>query len=790
MRNRQSTIISIIGLSAGLCSALIIALYALDQYRYDRFHENADYIYRFNTRYGPLNEAVPLGPYLLNQHLTGEIPEILSSLRIRPERGNDFWFRYNEEHFINQDFLLADSNFFTFFSFPLLQGDPNQVLNEPNSVVISESAATMIFGDNDPYGETIYVQGMHPATVTGVMMDFPSTSHFGTSFVANSNIARNYSPFLFENWGTFGFYYYFLLDRNADPGETAEKINNAMAAAMPDLAEIVHFNLQHLTDIRLHSSRIAWDIDAQGNYGMLNGLIAAGIVILLLASVNYINLYTVQATGRKKEIGMRKVLGAGKRHIFSYCMMESAAYIIFSFIIALCMAEILLPHVGGLIGKSLSPAVLFIYPNWIWLLAVLIIITFLSGFYPAFIVGRFQPSHILKSSGAGRILPGRIFKTKFRVRQILTVFQFGCAIALIILSFSASSQIRFMLNADHGYRDNGLFVIYNPTGERQQSRFYSLKNSLEQYPGIEVVTTGINVPSERLNNFTHIRLSEDESEIQSGNINIHEDYFEAIGCTVIAGRVFEKQYSGGNANDVVVNRTAVRALGKQPEEIIGEELHVSFHEENLQIIGVIEDIHFFSLHELVSPMIFTCNNEWHRYEKILVSAGEGGLPGAIDITRDVWDKEHGDYPLNFAIIEEQRVQQYNSEVQARAMTNLFMVLAIIISLMGLYALASFVMTSRLKEIALRKVLGADKIKIMKMIIREFSLLVLSGTLIAWPVVWLVYHRWLEGFAYRQDLNYLVFIASPLIVLAAAWATISYHTFRAASANPACALKCE
>lgn len=794
LRNRQSTIINIIGLSVGLCSALIIALYAVDQYRYDRFHENADRIYRFNTRYGPLIEAVPVGPYLLNQYLIDEIPEILSSIRIRPERGNDFWFRYEDQHFINQDFFLSDSNFFTFFSFPLLKGNPAEVLDEPNSLVISESAARMIFGNHDPMGETIYVQGMYPVTVTGIMEDFPSNSHFTASFIANSQVARNYSPFLFENWGTFGLYYYFLLADNADVKQVAGKINDALLGAAPDVAEIVNFNLQNLLDIRLHSSRIAWDISPQGNITLLRGLIAVAVIIIFLASVNYINMYTVQATTRKKEIGVRKVMGAGRTHIFFNSMMESAVYILVSFVLALCMAEILLPYVSVLTGNTLSPGVLFSWPNWLWLIGVLVSLSFLSGFYPAYIVGKYQPSDILRSRGGSvatsRNFPERVLNTRFRLRQILTMVQFACAIALIILSISVNRQINYMMDVDPGYRDQGLFVIYNPKGEKQESIFYSLKNSLESYPEIEIVTTGMNVPSERLNNFTHISLAGDEHELHSGHIVVHEDYFMAIGSTLVAGRIFEQGYGGDYSNSVVINRTAARALGKTPEEIIDMELTAPIFNEGVNVIGVIEDIHFFSLHDLVSPMIFTCNADWFTYDKILVCSAEGDLSRAVETTRRVWEQEHGNYPLNFAVLEENRMQQYGREMHTRTLTGIFMGLAIIISLMGLYALASFVLTSRAREIALRKVLGANHLSILLMIIREFSILVLAGALFAWPAVWLAYNRWLENFAYRQDVNYFIFIAAPLIALGAAWITISYHTYRAASANPAIALKQE
>ncbi len=794
LRNRQSTIINIAGLSVGLCSAIIIALYAIEQYRYDRFHENGEHIYRFNTRYGPLNEAVPVGPYLLDQHLSDEIPEILSSIRIRPERGDDFWFRYEDNHFVDESFFLSDSNFFTFFSFPLLQGDPGVVLNEPNSLVISETAAEKIFGSNDPLGETIYVQGMYPVTVTGVMEDFPSHSHFSASFIANSSVARNYSPFLFENWGTFGFYYYFHLADNVIESEVARKINDALSQAAPDLAGIVTFDLQHLHDIRLHSRRIAWDIDTQGNITLLKGLVAVAMIIIFLASVNYINLYTVQATSRKKEIGVRKVMGAGQAHIFLYTIMESAVYIIISFVLALGMAEILLPYVGRLTGNTLSPAILFVYPNWLWLSGILLTLSFLSGFYPAYIAGRFRPSDILRSRrgsvSTARSFPESTFRIRFGLRQILTIFQFACAIALIILSLSVNRQIRFMLEVDHGYRDDGLFVIFNPKGEAQESRFFSLKNSLESYPEIEVVTTGMNVPSERLNNFTHIRFPGDENELQTGHIVVHEDYFSAIGSTLVAGRMFETGYAGDYTANVVVNRTASRALGMTPEEIIGVHLTAPIFPESVEVIGVIEDIHFFSLHDLVSPMIFTCNAEWNSYEKILVSSGVGSLRQALETTRRVWEQEHGDYPLNFAVLEERRQQQYSKEVHTQTLTGIFTGLAIIISLMGLYALASFVLTSRAREIALRKVLGANPLVILKMIVTEFSFLVIAGALFAWPVVWLAYNRWLENFAYQQDINYFIFIAAPLIAMTAAWITISYHTLRAATDNPARALKHE
>ncbi len=789
IRNWQCAIINIFGLSAGLSCTIIITLYSLDEFMYDRFHADAEQIYRFNTRYGPQNEAVPLGPYILNEHLLANIPEIRGTVRIRPEYGDDFWFRYGDRNYVDQGFLLADSNFFSFFSFPLIQGDPGQVLSEPNSIVITESAAKRIFGDRDPFGETILVQGMYPATVTGIMEDFPRHSHFQASIIANNEIARNYASFLFGHWGNFSWHYYLKLADHVDHERVAGKITDMVYEIVPEIAEIAHFGLQPLLDIRLHSERIVWDIDSHGHSTLLHGLIAAAIIILLLASVNYINLYTVQATTRKKEIAIRKVMGAGPGGIFLRSITESFIYIVISFIIALGMVEILLPVVNELSGKMLDPAMLFSFPTWTVAMATILLFTFLSGFYPAIVANRFQPISIFRGGGdipAVNRLPAGSFKLKFR--HILIVFQFCCATALIILTLSVNRQIRYMMDVDYGYRDSGLFVVNNPVGEDRESRFYNLKNILEQHTEIDIVTAGYNVPTERLSSFTHIRMPGDDHEVLTGIVYVDIDYFSALGSEIVAGRFFDPEYRLDTVNSIVINRTAARALGTSPGEIIGKDLISQNSDENLHVIGVIEDIHFFSLHELITPMLFIAGNQPQTYEKILISANKVNLSEAIDKARDVWQEEYGHYPFNFSIIEEKRTGQYSRENQTQKVTGLFMTLAIVISLMGLYSLASFIINARVKEIAVRKVMGAGRLTISRMVFAEFTMLVSLSVVVAWPLAWFVLSRWLENFAYRQDLNYFYFLAAALISLAAAWISILFQANKAASVNPAKILK--
>ncbi len=790
-RHKLSTVINVFGLSVGLCSALLIGLYAIDEFSYDRFHEDASSIYRIQSQFGFSEDAlVPLGPYMLNEYVLENVPEIKSSTRIRPETSDEFWLRYDDQTYYIDNFLLADTNFFTFFSFPLLQGSPEQVLSKPNSVVISESAALTYFGDENPIGKVLYVHDEHPVIITGLMKDFPANSHFKASFVGNADIARKYMEYVFTNWGSFGFYYYFHMEDFVNTAEVSDKINMVMAEAVPDIAEWATIGVQPLLDIRLHSANVAYDIGSQGNITLLYGLVAVAVVILLLASVNYINMYTALATRRKKEVGIRKVMGAGKQNIFWQSMTESGISVLISFSIAMVLAELFIPYANDLSGKVLSLSVLFQFPNMLYVIVILTAIAFISGFYPAIVVGRYMPADILKSgslAGISNSFWGRLFNLRFR--QILIVFQFCCASALIILSLSISRQINYMLDKDYGYDPSQLILLNNPQGANQSSRFYSLKNSLEQYPEIEVVSAGLNVPSERLNNFTYARMPEDEHELMIGNINVHQDYFAAIGSKTLAGRTFKTEY-GTESTNIVINRSAARALGYSPEDIINKDVMAQLATESSRVIGVIEDIHFFSLHEAVSPMLFTTGHASTPYGKILVRAGNRQINKAISIAEEVWQREHSGYPFSYTVIGDRLRSQYSSEEQTKDLVGVFMILAILISLMGLFALASFVLATRIKEIAVRKVLGATRFQVLKMIGSEFSILVLISTLLALPLAYFVIIRWLDTFAYRQEISYAYFILAPLIILLAAWLTISYHAYRSAKTSAAEALKYE
>lgn len=790
-RQKLSTAINILGLSIGLCCAFLIGLYAIDEFSYDRFHEDADHIYRFKSQFGIQTEPVPLGPYPLGDYVLKDIPEIQSSVRIRPERGDDFWIKYQGESFVEKGFLLADTNFFTFFSFPLLQGMPEEVLREGNSLVISQSAAQKYFGNINPVGEILYIHGQYPAVITGVMKDFPAHSHFSASLVANFELARSYAPsYIFENWGSLSCHYYIRLDDNAHADVVEDKIMQHLEEIIPHMTELLTIGLQPLLDIRLHSANIAWDIDSQGSITIVHGLIAIALVIILLASVNYINLYTAQSTKRKKEVGIRKVLGARKNSIFWQSMAESFLSVTISFIIALGITETLLPYANELSGKALTLPTLFSFPYIAGLLALLISIAFLSGFYPALIVGSFTPAHIFRSgnlSSAQSGFWGRVFN--LRIRQVLIIFQFTCAIVLITLSLSINRQISYLFTKDHGYDASGLIAVINPEDEDRHLRFSRLKTQLEQFHEVHKVAAGENIPANRHGNFTYIRLTEDDYEVQTGNMNVSHDYLEALGAQLLSGRFFNQKYGTENSN-IIINRTTAHNLGFSPEEVINKTVmsHSSAHP--LRIVGVVEDINYFSLHELSPPMMFQLFKDPSPYRNILVRVDASGIPHTIKIIEELWKQEHSEYPLVYHLVEERHKSLYNKEMQTRELIIVFMIAAIIISLMGLFALASYIMSSRVKEIAVRKVMGARQIQILKMLIKEFSLLVLISMMISWPLAWIIIQRWLENFAYRQQVAYTYFILAPAMVLVAAWLTVSYHIYKTAKINASEALKYE
>ena len=605
-------------------------------------------------------------------------------------------------------------------------------------------------------------------------------------------LLRDWNANAFENWGTLGNYYYFLLDGQADPVKVQEKINEVTHAHAPEWFREVHFTLQPLLDIRLHSAGIGWDIASHGNIILLRGLVAVAAIILLLACVNYINLSTAQSTLRRKEVGLRKVMGAGKRDIFWQTMAESMVLVLLSFGLALVVTEILLPLVNSLSGKQLGLAGLLSLQVFPVVLVTLALIAFLSGTYPALFMGRFRPADILKGSLLSS--PDRGLKSKWlslRFRQLLIVFQFCCATALVIMSLSVNRQINFMLRMDMGYEQEDLFFFFNPQDERMEGRFENIKNRLEQYPEVILVSAGFNIPSESLHNFSYIRLEGQESDIQVSNVDVHPDFFEVTGARLLAGRYFHHgSQSDANWGALILNRTAARNLGHQPEEILGKQL-ASAPEGSIQrIVGVIEDIHFTSAHEPLPGMVFTTGTTPDAFRAILVKTLPGSLPMALERAREAWAAEAVSFPFSHGVVRDNARAHYQSEEQTIAMVHMFMVLAILISLMGLFALASFVMASRTREIAVRKVLGASSGRILWMVGREFSLLVIISTLLAWPVAWLALSRWLETFSYRQDISLVLFAAGPLVSVLAAWVTISYHAWRTSRIHAAAALKYE
>ena len=792
MRNRFSALINLLGLAAGFCCALYILLFAFDEYGYDRFHEQAEHIYRFNTQFGIQNERVPLGPYLLDDLIYPDIPDIKATTRIRPGDYMFLWLTDREDVHVDKGIMLVDSNFFSFFTLPLIEGQPEQVLQDDHSMVIDQSTARRLFGDQDPMGKMLYLQGEHPVQITGIMEDIPRQNHFNASIVLNGETIRRFAPdFIFNHYGSFGYYYYLQLEPHADPTHVSASINTIFEGVAPEIAEMADFNLQPLLDIRLRSARIAWDIDTHGNLNLLRGLYAIAIIILLLASVNYINLYTALSARRKKEIGIRKVMGATRGNVFWQSMTESIIAVLIAVVLAVGMAEIFMPLIRELSGKPLSLAWLLSPEIIPIVLLMFAMVAMLAGFYPALVLGRYQPADILRGGLTGKKMIKLLGQdANLRIRQALIVFQFGCTIALIIVSLSVSRQLNYMLSIDKGYNQDELFVIHNPYDDQQEMRFDRYKSLLEQFPSIEVVSAGMNIPTERIGNFFNIMLVDEDLDIQCGQINVDPDYFRAVGARLAAGRFFDQDY-GLEHENVVINRMAARALGyDNPEDIIGKDLITHIIEGNMRIVGVIEDIHYFSLHEMLTPALYTTGPYQPSYGNILIRSTPGQMSQAIRDAETIWNQEVTFYPFDHAIIASRNLELYQREEQTSRLLQLFVGLALVISLMGLFALSSFVMVSRLKEIAVRKVLGAGQRQILLMLGKEFSLLVVISSIIAWPVAWLIADNWLDSFAYRQDPSYFYFLLASIISLLTAWLTITYHGIKASATEPAHALKYE
>ncbi len=792
IKNKTFSFINIVGLAVGMAVFFLIIQYVAFELSYDGFHENADNIYRVrNDRiYADKHDKSAGCPPALGPTLKQEFPEVLESARLYGTRymnniatyiaGPDRVITHNQEKI-----YYAEASFLRMFSFPMLKGSAELALEEPFTVIISESSARKYFGNIDPLNKMITITngyGPQACKVTGIFKDIPENSHIKFEFLISYKtlISRHTDAAYYWDWNAFNTY--ILLAKNANPGSIEKKF--------PELIEkYKNYNkdykrayiLQPLKDIHLHS-KLRFEPEVNGDAKSVHFLIIIAVFIIILAWINYINLSTSCSVMRAKEVGVRKVLGSHRTQLVKQFITESLMLNILAFILAITLAEFVSPYFNELTGKPLT--LRFLKNFWIVIASVILIGAFTTGFYPAFVLSSFNPITALK----GKL---NWHSKGLNLRKGLVVFQFAVSIIIIATTLIVYRQLAFMLNTDLGMNIDQTLVIKAPQLNEFDSYKSRFKNALLSQTTIKNIATSSTVPGKDYSNASSgIRPlhSQPEDGTQCFFINVDEEYFKLYQVQFLAGRNFSKDFGTDNEN-IILNEEAVKVFGLgEPENALNQQiLFGGLGGQIRRTIGIIKNYHHESLKSNIQPVIFNFTNGG-RYFSLKIDTRN--IKQTMAQIKNTWEEIFTAQPFDYFFLDETFNAQYKSDQQFGKVFALFAFLAIGVSCLGLFGLTSYTTSRRTKEIGIRKVVGATVPNILTMLTKDFIKWVMLANFIAWPAAYFTMSRWLQNFAYRIDISLWMFVLAGGITLIIALLTVSWQAIRAAIANPVEALRYE
>jgi putative ABC transport system permease protein len=801
-RNKGYSLINLLGLSVGLCICYLIFLYVKFEKSYDSFHDKADRIYRVVTDTKTQENAIytdRTGGAIASSMQT-DFPEVESFVRIK------FWtflVRYKDKKFQEEKTFFAEPSFFSIFSFPLLKGNSKTALEQPFSVILSESAAKKYFGTEDPIGKSILLAGRgFPATVTGIMKDFPENSYMKADMLVSMSTYNTIFPGVINDYNNLSWYSFILLKEGANADLLASKLPQFINKYSNKDLEQSHISnslhLESLKSIYLNEERRT--ADPRFTYGSISNIrlftcIAA--FILFIACINFINLSTARASERAKEVGIKKVIGVSRKQLILQFLGESLIISIFSFLVSVFLIALLLPEFNTLSGKMICPGI-WEYPQSLLLLFLLATgIGLLAGFYPALVLSSFKPGSVLKgrfaSSARGLVL-----------RRALVVLQFTVSIVLITGTIIVYEQLQFMRRQDLGFNKDQILVM-NFYGE---SGIFDFEKELKKIPGVLASSRSGNIPGYHfMDPRTYIRIQDKSGSFITADFDlfgIDFDFLSQYGMPLVAGRNFSKEFRTDSAHALLVNETMVRYLGySSPEEIIGKNYKPGHRQGNAlgrdslmddnvdvqgRIIGVVKDFHSNSLKEEIRPLLIGLIDGPGQFISITIKAGS--LPGSIASIKKAWEKTLSHREFSFFFVDETFNSQYLADERFGSLFFYFAVLAIFISCLGLLGLSSYSILQRTKEIGIRKILGASVAGIVGLLSREFIRLVLIAFVAASIISWYAMSRWLQDYAYRITISWWIYLSSGLLALLITVIAISAQAVKSARANPVKSLRTE
>lgn len=783
LKDKFYSLINVFGLTLGIASCIFIAIYIHDELSFDRFNTKADRIYRITEFIetegsGERSSSVPFpaGPTLAEEYdnlieaqvrfFDFQAPTILISNRDNEDK------EFNEPHV-----LFVDSTFFKIFDYSVIKGDKSTALSLPNSILLTESAAKRYFGNEDPMGKFLRLQDQQELVVTGIMPDVPRNAHVQFEFLISFSTLRNFFGGQYpRTWYWNPCWTYVLLKEGVQP-ETLERYFPAVVDKyFPEFVKAdARMALQPLTDIHLKSD-LEFELEANSSEQNIYVFTIIGFLILFIASMNFMNLSTARSAKRAKEVGLRKTLGGERQQLVLQFLLESLIIAFVAIVLAVGVGLVGLSSFNVLAEKSIGYAI-FLNPVIILALVVIFIIVGIgSGIYPALVLSSFIPAKVLKDSqakgGRGAIL-----------RKILVIVQFSLSIVMIISTVIAINQLDFLRKSDTGFNAEQVLYI-SALGTPINRNYPAFKKELEQRNDVVSVTGVLDVLGSKHQGDNYRFEGMDKSKLFSV-IWVNHDFFKTFDLDIVAGRAYDDTKNTEDSLALIVNEALVKQMGWTPDAAVGKPF--DYQQYHGEIVGVVEDFNFVSKHKVIEPLIIQQRSLPRNFnfelKYVALKLNTQDLKGTVAAVEQKWKELAPGRPFDYFFLDDELDKLYKDEEKLGKVAGIFSGLAIIVACLGLFALASFIAEERRKEIGIRKVMGSSANQIVLLLSTDFSKLICIAFVIACPLAWYAMNTWLDSFAFRVDISWVIFVVVGFITFAIALLTTSYRAIQAAFSNP-------
>ncbi len=784
LKHKGFSFITVFGLAAGLAAFIIIALYVQFELSFDRYHENADRIYRMvrekPTSVSTVFTKTAVTPAPLGPALKAEFPEVVSYARLF--KSQNVLITFGEEHFLEKRFYWADPGIFDIFSLPMTKGDPETALDDPFAILMSERTARKYFGDNDPLGKVVNVFGGNDFKVAGVFSDMPANSHFIMDVIVPYKTFFKITKNDIARWNSNFTYTYFMLQEGGDAKALENKCPAFLDKYVYQYYDVPNHqkntvSIQPLTTIHLFSNR---NQEIEPNNDITNIILFSSLALLflLIACINYMNLVTARSRKRGREVSIRKVVGAQRRQLIKQFLGESVAMTVLAMIFSLIIVQLTLPAFSQLIERDLSFNPVTSPQLFISLVVIILLVGLLSGSYPALRISGFKPAAVLSGTASGSS-KGPSF------RNILVLTQFSITIIFLIFTFIVNAQLNFVKNRDMGYGRDQILTM-NVQDSAIGRNIQALKAELKKHTDIMAVSTSFRLPNNiDVHNNAHWP-GRPPDKVFHIYYNIADyEFVDLFDIQIVKGRNFSREFPSDANGAFLVNEAAGKAAGW--ESPIGQEFY-RYENKIGKIVGVMKDFHLHSLHRSIDPLYIHLDPGVYSYISIKMKSAD--IPATINFVEGVMKKIVPNCPFEYTFFDEVFARDYHTEQRMSTIFGSFATLAIIVACLGLLGLASYEAEQRTKEIGIRKVLGASGPKIFLLLSKEFLKWVVLANIIAWPIAYMIIRQWLREFAYRVNIGITIFVFATVLALAIAILTVSYQSIKAARTNPVNALKYE